>query len=78
MVCVPHLTYLTDEHAGIRRTKRGDAFIYKDASGKRVTALPTLERIRRLAIPPAWTRVWISPKPNTHLQATGRDAKGRK
>jgi DNA topoisomerase-1 len=75
---VPKLTYLTDEHPGLRRIRRGDAFFYTDAGGKRVTALPTLERISRLAIPPAWTDVWISPRPNTHLQATGRDARGRK
>lgn len=64
--------------AGIRRVRRGKSFVYLSASGKRVTNPDELARIRALAIPPAWTDVWICPKPHGHLQATGRDSKGRK
>lgn len=73
------LTYVTDQDPGIRRKPaRGHGFNYVDASGEPVTDEKTLDRIRALAIPPAWTEVWISPKPNGHIQATGRDIKGRK
>lgn len=63
---------------GIRRVRRGKSFIYLRQSGKPVTDADELARIRALAIPPAWTDVWICPKPHGHLQATGRDSKGRK
>ena len=53
-------------------------FAIQDARGHRVRDAATLERVRKLAIPPAWTDVWICPEPNGHLQATGRDARGRK
>jgi DNA topoisomerase-1 len=72
------LRYVTDENPGIRRKRAGDGFIYFDANGKRVRDKNTLVRIRALAIPPAWTDVWISPVENGHLQATGRDARRRK
>lgn len=73
----PRLRYLTDDEPGIRRLGR-TRFRYVDADGHAVTDPETLARIRALAIPPAWTDVWISPAPNGHIQATGRDAKGRK
>lgn len=72
------LSYVSDQDPGIRRVKSGAGFGYRDADGKPVKDEPTLERIRKLAIPPAWTEVWISPDPNGHIQATGRDQKGRK
>ena len=72
------LRYLTDTRPGIRRRGAGTGFTYEAPDGSRVTDEATLERIRRLAIPPAWTDVWICPTANGHLQATGRDAKGRK
>jgi DNA topoisomerase I len=72
------LTYVSDEDRGLRRERRGDAFAYFKPNGERVTDEAALNRIRRLAIPPAWTDVWICTKANGHLQATGRDARGRK
>ena len=72
------LRYVTDLLPGIRRERRGDSWIYKDPAGGRVEDERTLDRIRRLAIPPAWTRVWICADPDGHIQATGRDARGRK
>jgi DNA topoisomerase-1 len=72
------LVYVSDEDRGIRRERKGDGFAYFKASGDAVTDEATLERIRKLAIPPAYEDVWICPKANGHLQATGRDARGRK
>jgi DNA topoisomerase-1 len=72
------LSYVNDDDAGLRRELVGDGFVYFKPSGEPVTDEATLERVRRLAIPPAWTDVWICPKANGHLQATGRDARGRK
>lgn len=63
--------------AGISRRRQGRGFSYRDACGQPVDA-PTVERIRALAIPPAWQEVWICPWPNGHIQATGVDAKGRR
>src|SRR5215218_5186833 len=63
---------------GLRRRRRGRGFEYLDADGVRVDDPETLERIDALAIPPAWTDVWICPDPRGHLQATGVDAAGRK
>jgi DNA topoisomerase IB len=63
---------------GIRRLRRGRGFTYADDNGNRVTDEDTLERIRELAIPPAWEEVWICPLPNGHIQAVGTDARGRK
>jgi DNA topoisomerase-1 len=72
------LRYVTDNQPGILRKKRGAGFVYSDNDGKPIRDKATLIRIRRLVIPPAWTDVWISPNENGHLQATGRDARGRK
>jgi DNA topoisomerase I len=72
------LRYVSDVQAGIIRQKRGKGFGYKTAAGQRVADKATLERIRALAIPPAYTDVWICQHANGHIQATGRDAKGRK
>ncbi len=72
------LRHATDADAGYCRVRRGRAFEYLDAEGARIEDEETLERIRSLVIPPAWEDVWISADPGTHLQATGRDARGRK
>ena len=72
------LVYVSDEDPGIRREPGSSGFGYFDADGSPVRDERALERIRSLAIPPAWTEVWICPSPNGHLQATGRDARGRK
>jgi DNA topoisomerase-1 len=72
------LTYCSDEHPGIRRTASRKGFAYHDARGTLIRDETVLARIRALAIPPAWTDVWICPRASGHIQATGRDAKGRK
>jgi len=72
------LIYSRDSLPGIRRHRRGRGFVYYDARGKPVRQEKTLARIRSLAIPPAYDDVWICPDARGHLQATGRDAKGRK
>ncbi|GAB2518028.1 DNA topoisomerase IB [Lysobacter humi (ex Lee et al. 2017)] len=72
------LVYVCDTAPGIRRRKRGDGFAYTGADGRPVRDAATLARIRALAIPPAYTDVWICADPQGHLQATGRDARGRK
>src|SRR5688572_9412370 len=72
------LQYVTDADSGISRTRSGKGFRYTDANGRAVRDAATLSRIRALAIPPAWTHVWISADPDGHIQATGRDARGRK
>lgn len=72
------LCYVRDDAPGIRRLRRGKRFRYIGAEGKPVRAAESLRRIRALAIPPAWTEVWICPTPRGHLQATGRDDRGRK
>src|SRR5437762_5432459 len=72
------LRYVNDEQPGYsRRAKRKD-FEYFDVDGKPIRDEQRLLRIKRLAIPPAWTDVWICPSPNGHIQATGRDARRRK
>jgi DNA topoisomerase-1 len=63
---------------GIRRIRRGRGFSYEDGSGEKIADEETLERIRQLAIPPAWKEVWICPDPFGHIQATGFDEAGRK
>jgi DNA topoisomerase-1 len=73
-----HLRYVNDGEAGISRSRRGKGFFYVLANGRQVLDEPTLNRIRSLAIPPAWTDVWICASSNGHIQAVGRDAKGRK
>jgi DNA topoisomerase-1 len=72
------LYYVADDTHGITRSGRPGKFRYRDAHGKAVRDSKTLSRIRKLAIPPAWRDVWIAPHASAHLQATGRDAKGRK
>jgi DNA topoisomerase I len=72
------LKYASLEAPGWRRRKRGKGFSYHDERGRRITDPRALARIAALAVPPAWTEVWISPSPRAHVQATGRDAKGRK
>ncbi|HWQ34679.1 MAG TPA: DNA topoisomerase IB [Blastocatellia bacterium] len=72
------LRYVSDAGPGIRRRRTGKGFSYLGADGKPVRDSETLSRIRSLAIPPAWTQVWICPLTNGHLQATGRDTRGRK
>ena len=72
------LTYTTDLEPGIRRVRRGRGFSYVDPVGKQVDDPAILDRIRSLAIPPAWKDVWITTRARGHLQATGRDARGRK
>jgi DNA topoisomerase-1 len=72
------LRYSSDDRPGITRRKKGDTFIYLDPQGHRVRDARTIQRINALRIPPAYTDVWISTDPRGHLQATGRDARGRK
>jgi DNA topoisomerase I len=75
---VAGLRYVTGGDPGLRRRRSGKGFIYIGLTGKRISDADTIGRIRRMAIPPAWTDVWICPDPNGHLQAVGRDARGRK
>jgi DNA topoisomerase-1 len=72
------LRYTSDDQPGIHRRRRGRGFAYVDRAAAPIREDAELRRIRRLAIPPAWTDVWISPSPLGHIQATGRDARGRK
>jgi DNA topoisomerase-1 len=72
------LQYVNDERPGYRRKTKGKNFEYSDLEGKPIRDEQRLLRIKRLAIPPAWTEVWICPSANGHIQATGRDARGRK
>lgn len=72
------LRYMTDDRPGIRRVKAGRHFRYVGADGKPITDRAEIARITSLAIPPAYTDVWIAPIRNAHVQATGRDARGRK
>ncbi|MBE2286586.1 MAG: DNA topoisomerase IB [Prosthecobacter sp.] len=72
------LRYVSDQSPGIRRIAAGKGrFVFRQPGGGRISAKDA-DRIRRLAIPPAWTEVWICPLENGHVQATGRDARGRK
>jgi DNA topoisomerase-1 len=72
------LTYVSDDKPGIRRRRSGKGFRYENGNGERIKEQATLKRIRALAVPPAWTDVWICAKATGHVQATGRDARGRK
>lgn len=72
------LRYVTDSEPGIRRVRRGNGFVYIRPDGRRITQPQEISRIRSLAIPPAYTDVWICPSAHGHLQATARDARGRK
>lgn len=72
------LRYVSDQAPGIRRQRRGRGFSYYAPNGDLITDEAERQRINTLVIPPAWTEVWISPWSNGHIQATGRDDKGRK
>ena len=69
------LIYVRDDSPGISRRRAGKGFGYRDPQGRPIKDKPTLQRIRKLAMPPAWTDVWICPHPHGHIQATGRDAR---
>ncbi len=72
------LRYVSDDQPGLTRAVRGTRTTYRDPDGRVVRDAETLARIRALVIPPAWTRVWIAPRADGHVQATGRDQRGRK
>lgn len=72
------LHYVVEGEPGLSRVRHGKTFAYRDANGRFVRDARTLDRIRSLVIPPAWTRVWICARGDGHLQATGRDVRGRK
>src|SRR5918993_4073373 len=72
------LVYVSDTEPGLRRRRAGKGFASLDPKGRVVRDANTLARIRKLAIPPAYRDVWICTRANGHLQATGRDARGRK
>ena len=72
------LRYVSDDQPGSSRQRNGEEFEYLDQKGKPIRDEQRLLRIKRLAIPPAWSDVWICPSPNGHIQATGRDARRRK
>ncbi len=72
------LTYVTDGLAGITRKRAGTGWTYYTPEGRRIADAATRKRLNALAIPPAWTDVWICPDPGGHIQATARDARGRK
>lgn len=72
------LRYTNDDKPGITRQRAEGGFAYFSPHGEAITDEKTLERIRKLGIPPAYEDVWICPQPNGHLQATGHDARGRK
>jgi DNA topoisomerase IB len=75
---MPRLRRVDCSSAGIRRVRRGRGFSYQEADGTTIVDREVIERIKELAIPPAWKEVWICPHPNGHIQATGVDAAGRK
>jgi DNA topoisomerase-1 len=75
---VEGLSHADDREPGIGRKATAAGFVYVGPDGRRIRDPLTLERIRRLAVPPAWTEVWICPEPHGHIQAVGRDARGRK
>jgi DNA topoisomerase I len=72
------LTYVSDAFAGIRRRRAGSGWVYFAPNGARIRDPDKRRRLNGLAIPPAWTDVWICPEPTGHIQATARDARGRK
>src|SRR5207244_13165049 len=72
------LRYVSDDRVGYTRRANADEFDYFDSEDKPIRDDQRLLRLKRLAIPPAWTEVWICPSPNGHIQATGRDARRRK
>lgn len=78
MAQAAHLRYVSPGSRGYTRVRSGDGFYYLDASGKKISDEETLDRIKKLVLPPAWEDVWICPYANGHLQATGTDALGRR
>jgi DNA topoisomerase I len=72
------LVYVSDTERGIRRKPVGTGYSYRGLNGRQISDRDVLKRLRALAVPPAWTEVWICSEPNGHIQATGRDARGRK
>ena len=74
---IAELLYVTDKDPGIQRVTKGKGFVYLYRN-QPVTDKTELERIKKLAVPPAWTNVWICAKENGHIQATGMDARSRK
>lgn len=72
------LRYVQDNRPGYTRKRAGRGFVYYDTKGNRITEPGELQRFRSLVLPPAWKDVWICPSPSGHIQATARDAKGRK
>lgn len=77
-IAPPSLTYVNCDEPGLTRRRFGKGFSYRDPRDNRVDDADTLQRIRMLAIPPAWINVWICADPSGHIQATGRDQRGRK
>src|SRR5579884_1443248 len=75
---IARLQYVSDQTPGLRRVGSGKHFKYLDTKGKIIKDAATLRRIKSLAIPPAWKDVWICADENGHLQATGKDDRGRK
>ncbi|MEO5939586.1 MAG: DNA topoisomerase IB [Candidatus Limnocylindrales bacterium] len=72
------LRHASDDRPGITRRRAGTGFSYRDPDGRPIRDRDRLDRIHSIVIPPAWTDVWVCPWPNGHVQATGRDARGRK
>jgi DNA topoisomerase I len=72
------LRHVSDGGPGIRRKRAGAGFVYLAATGAKITDPRAIRRLRAIAVPPAWTDVWLCPSPDGHIQATGRDARGRK
>jgi DNA topoisomerase-1 len=78
MASAANLIYVGSEHPGYQRVRRGKGFAYRNGDGAFVREASLLDRVQSLAIPPAWSEVWICSDPDGHIQATGRDEKGRK
>jgi DNA topoisomerase-1 len=76
--CAASLRYVSDTMPGITRRRFGTGFAYRDPEGRTIRDRAVLRRIKALAVPPAWQSVWICPYANGHIQAVGRDARGRK
>ncbi|WP_083747333.1 DNA topoisomerase IB [Teichococcus deserti] len=72
------LRYVSDTGPGITRHRKGDDWSFRGPDGKLIRDKATIERLKKLAVPPAWTEVWLCPRADGHIQATGRDVKGRK
>src|ERR1700709_1893378 len=77
-VTMPRLRTVSPSTKGFTRRRAGSGFVFLDKDGQRIADPDEIERIRSLAIPPAWEEVWISPYPNGHIQAVGSDDAGRR